>query len=97
MKHVLHAIFLALALALACAGCGKYEVYERNLVYMTQDTLVAERAVVEKRLETAQSALSSAEASGDDVRINQAKAEYKDAAQQKRILDSEIKRRARGW
>lgn len=95
MKHVLHAIFLALILV--CAGCGKYEVYERNLVYMTQDTLIAERTALEKRLETAQAAMTQAESSGDSDRINKTKAEYKDLAQQKRIIDSEIKRRARGW
>ncbi|GAB6037253.1 hypothetical protein JCM15519_18120 [Fundidesulfovibrio butyratiphilus] len=95
MKHVLYALFLALTLI--CAGCGKYEVYERNLVYMTQDTLIAERAALEKRLEAVQTELSQAEASDDSDRVVTVRKEYKTLAQQKRILDREFKRRARGW
>jgi hypothetical protein len=94
MKYTIYA--LALALALAASGCAN-EVYERNLRYMTPDTLQAEKAAVSKSMEEARQAFAKAEASGDPVQTRQAKAKYDDARSRYRSFEAEERRRARTW
>lgn len=94
MKHAIYA--LALALALAASGCAN-EVYERNLRYMTTDTLQAEKAAVSKRLDEAGQELAKAEATGDPARIKHAKAKYEEARSRYRSFESEERRRNRAW
>ncbi len=86
---------LAFALVLALAGCGKYEVYERNLQYMTMDTFQAEKAIVVQRYHEAEAKLSRAQASGNQESIKAATEEFKDAQKQMRTVDAEERRRTR--
>ncbi|WP_243312146.1 hypothetical protein [Fundidesulfovibrio agrisoli] len=88
---------LASALLLVLAGCGKYEVYERNVHYLTSDTLQAEKANVTERYEKARAALIRAEATGNFELIRPAEAEFKDAQKQLKVIEDEERRRARGW
>lgn len=90
-------ILLAFALLLVLAGCGKYEVYERNMHYVTSDTLQAEKAAVLDRYEKARGALARAEATGNFEVIRPAEAEFKDAQLQLRAIENEERRRSRGW
>lgn len=90
-------ILLASALLLVLAGCGKYEVYERNMHYLTSDTLQAEKAIVLERYEKARVALTRAEATGNFELIRPAEAEFKDVQLQLKAIESEERRRTRGW
>jgi len=93
MKHLLPVLVLLLALA----GCSKYEIYERNMHYVTSDTLQAEKGIVVERYQKAQTALSKAEATGNFELIRPAQAEFQDAKQQLKVIEDEERRRARGW
>ena len=93
MKYIL----LALALTLAVASCSKYEVYERNLVYMTDPVFAAEKTRVSDLVAQRQRELTQAEASGDSGRIKNARAAFTEAQGQYRGVESEARRRQRTW
>lgn len=95
MKYAL--IVLSLLLAATAAGCAKHEVYERNLQYMTTDTLQAEKAAVSKLVDEARQDLAKADASGDPIRIKHAKDKYEEARSRYRSFEAEERRRARNW
>lgn len=88
---------LFLVLLLALGGCGKYEVYERNIHYITPEGLETEKALVQQRVQKAQIELSRATATGDFVQIRPAEREMQDAQQQLRIIETEERRRAHTW
>lgn len=87
----------ALLMLLALAGCSKYEVYERNMNYVTADTLQSEKAIVLQRVQKAQVELSRAQATNNFEIIRPAERELNDALQQLRVIEQEERRRARGW
>lgn len=93
MKYVL----FALAVVFAASGCSKYEVYERNLQYMTMETFEAERSIAIKELEQAQSELAEAQASGDKARIAKATEKYKLAWEKAKSVNAEERRRNRPY
>lgn len=93
MKHIL----LALILALAVAGCSKYEVYDRNLMYMTDPVFAVERSRVSELMAQRQRELIQAEASGDPERLKNARAAFTDAQGQYKGIESEARRRERHW
>ncbi len=95
MKYILLA--LTLALALGFAGCSRFEVYERNLVYMTAPVFAAEKARVADQLALCQRELVQAEASGDAARIKKAKAAFADAQGQYKAVEWESRSRERSW
>lgn len=97
MKYIPLALVLALALALGAAGCSKYEVYERNLVYMAEPTFAAEKSRVSELLAQRQRELSQAETSGDPERLKKARAANAEAQGQYKGVEWEAKRRQRNW
>lgn len=88
---------LALAVLLAAAGCGRYEVYERNLQYMNASTYQAEKATVAKQTEEAREALNKAETSGNPAEIRKARETYKEVMGRARAIEMEDHRRSRTW
>ncbi|WP_243438606.1 hypothetical protein [Fundidesulfovibrio soli] len=90
-------ILLASALLFVLAGCGKYEVYERNMHYVTSETLQAEKSAVTERYEKARAELTRAEATGNFEVIRPAEANFRDAQKQLKVIEDEERRRARGW
>ena len=95
MKYIL--LVLTLALALGFAGCSRYEVYERNLVYMNAPVFAAEKSRVADQLAQSQRELVQAEASGDPAWIKKAKAAYADAQGQYKAVEWENRSRERSW
>ena len=93
MKYVL----VVFALLLMVGACSKFDVYEENLQFMTRDTLAAEKAMADKRVETARASLAQAEASGDSVRIKAARERLSDAMDQVKAVANEEHRRGHHW
>lgn len=91
MKHVI----VALAVLLLAAGCSKYEVYGRNLQYLTTETFEIEKNTVVKELDEANSELAAAQASGDQARIANANERYKLVYERAKVVNSEERRRNR--
>ena len=79
------------------AGCGKFEVYERNLQYMSTQTYQAEKTQVAEQVQKAQADLAKAEASGDPDRIKAAREALKDAMNKSKAIEAEERRRHRAW
>ena len=93
MKHV----FLALLLVLAATACGKYEVYGRNLQYMSPPVFSNERKLVDRELQDARTDLAKAQAAGNPEAVKKAQARLLDVQEKNRAIDAEEMRRARGW
>lgn len=94
MKRYVSLVVFAVLLA---TGCGKFEVYERNLHYMKGQTYQDEKALVAEQLNRAQANLAKAEASGDPERIKEAREVLKDATAKSRAVEAEERRRSRTW
>jgi len=90
-------LLIAMVIALASAGCSRYEVYERNLQYMTPETFQIEKDVVTKQYQKAQNDLAQAQASGDKARIADATREFKDVQSKYKSFEWEERRRNRNW
>jgi hypothetical protein len=90
-------LVLIMAVCLVLAGCSKFEVYERNLVYLTDASLQEQRTAAMDRLEKAQLNLTQAQSSGDPARMKTAKAEYDEAFGRAKAVEMEERRRHRGW
>ena len=89
---------LLLSLVLLClAGCSKYEVYERNLNYMTAPVLAEEKILVAKDVEDAQAALAKAQATGNQELIKKAQGDLRDVSGKAKAIEKEERRRSRGW
>jgi len=86
---------VVLGILLLVAGCSKYGIYEENLQFMTAQTLAAEKAVTDRRLEEANRELAEAKASQDSKRIKMARSHLSDATEQSRAVAQEEHRRAR--
>lgn len=90
-------LFLAMAVLLLAAGCSKFEVYERNLQYMTMETYQSEKVLVAKQYQEAQLALAKAETSGNPEEIKKARSDFNDAKTKAKAVECEERRRNRIW
>lgn len=93
MKYLL----LGISVLLLAVGCSKFEVYERNLQYMTMETYQSEKVLVGKEYQEAQLALAKAETSGNPEVIKKARATFNDAKAKARAIEWEDRRRNRTW
>jgi len=90
-------LVLAMTVLLLAAGCSKFEVYERNLQYMTMETYQSEKVLVDKQFQEAQLALAKAETSGNPEEIKKARSTFTDAKTKARAIEWEERRRNRTW
>jgi len=93
MKYIL----LGMTVLLLAVGCSKFEVYERNLQYMTTETYQSEKVLVAKEYQEAQLALAKAETSGNPEVIKKARANFIDAKTKAKAIEWEDRRRSRTW
>lgn len=93
MKNIL----ICLLFFLGMAGCSKYEVYERNLNYMTAPVLAEEKALVGKDLDAARDVFSQAQASGNQERLKKAQEDLRDVQSKVKAIEKEERRRTRNW
>jgi len=84
-----------LALLLMVGACSKVDVYAENLQFMTRDTLAAEKAMANRRVEAARASLAAAEASGNPARIKAARERLADVLDQAKAVADEEHRRSR--
>jgi len=85
---------VALGFLLLVGACGKFDIYEENLRFMTDQTLAAEHAATARRVEEAAAYLAQAQASGDAKRVQDAKEFVSDAKAQAKAVASEERSRS---
>ena len=90
-------LFLVIAVLLVAAGCSKFEVYERNLQYMTMETYQSEKTLVSKQYQEAQLMLAKAETSGNPEEVEAARSTFADAKAKAKAVEWEERRRNRAW
>jgi hypothetical protein len=86
------ALATLIALPLLC-GCGEKNHYKRNVDYLSDTLLNEERQSRTIRLGEANEKLNEAVASGNQARIEEAKAEYQLAWERLEIVAREIRER----